>query len=170
MSFFFTTIWGALYLGVLLVTMVPALWFRRLRVMAATMIFLAFVDRMSVTFLPPDVALAFLSVCYFALAVFLTFVPPVTVRNLGVAFCLSATAAALIAGSFEWLNWDITGTIQESFGAIAMATIIWPGRHGDRVSDENGEVAHSRGELGAVAGTLASRQADESAKKSHSGS
>jgi len=165
MSFFFTTGWGALYLAVLLVTMVPALWIRPARIMASSMLALELCDRISVTFLPDDKALTYLAFGYFLIAIALVFFHAQVGRNLGVAFCLTVVSATLLAGSFDWLSWDWAGTIQEAFGAIAMATIIWPRKNGSRVSDVQGKMASSGNRSRAANDALASRQAAHGTEK-----
>lgn len=164
-DFWFSTFWGALYLGVLLALMVPALFVRRVRLLAASMLLLEIVDRISVTYLPPEKALTYLAFGYFLIAVYLALGHPQIRKNLIVAFFLTIVSAALISGSFGWIDWDATGTVQESCGLFAMLTIIWPRRHGSRVSDGKGPVAPAHGEYGHASGTLAARQAAEDREK-----
>lgn len=166
MSFLFTTFWGALYLVVLLALMAPALFFPGRRILAASMLLLELFDRLSVTFLKPDLALAFLGMCYFVMAICLVFVVH-SGKSYLVAFFLCIVSAALIAGSFDVLSWDDTGTIQELFGLFAMLTIIWPNRHGHRVPDGQGEVDRPRGGHRASAGTVAPREADKGHSETH---
>lgn len=163
-TFWFTTFWGALYLGVLLALMLPALFRQRLRIMALSLIFLAVVDRIAVTYLPSHMALAFLAFAYFLIAMYMAFVHPQIGKNLFLAFFLTIISMALIVGSFGWIDWDETGTIQELFGLFAMLSIIWPTRNGSRVPDGKGQVAPARNQSGAPSGTLATRQAAEGDK------
>lgn len=168
-DFWFTTFWGALYLSVLLALMVPALFFTRLRMLATSMLFLGVLDRISVAFLPDDMALAYLGFGYFLIAIVLVFFHPQIGKNLIVAFLLTIVSVALLAGSFDWIDWDLTGTIQEACGAIAMLTIIWPHRNGSRVSDGEGQVVASCNQHSAPTGVVAESEANGRAQKTGRG-
>ncbi len=124
MSILFTTIWGAIYLIVLLVLMIPMLFRHNRRWLAGSMFFLWLLDRAAVNLLPPDFALYFLAFAYMlvTMAIVVTFTGT-AVKILSMALLL--TSIAFIAGGFGFIDWDITGTLQEVLGLIAMLSIIW---------------------------------------------
>ena len=133
MSILFTSIWGAVYLTVLLVMMTPMLWRPNRRWLAGSMFLLFFCDRMAVNLLPSDLALFFLAFAYMlvTLAIVVTFTG-FAAKILGGALLL--TSIAFIAGGFGAIDWDTTGTAQEVLGLIAMLSIIWRRPDGARSS------------------------------------
>ncbi len=158
MNLLFTTSWGALYLGVLLVLMLPMLWRPERRWMAMGMIGLWFCDRLAVNTLPPDLSLFFLAFAYALVAL------AVVVTHRGgisriVAGAMSVTSMTFIIGGFGVFDWDTTGTIQEISGAVAMVAIFFFGGHnGSRraVPMDDGPV---HGQRGVSAGAHARQQA-----------
>lgn len=127
MSILFTTIWGALYLGVLLILMLPALRWPNKRWLAFAMLALFVCDRVAVNvLLPPEVALGYLAFAYmlFALGIVLTH----RARVVGTA--LLFTSAALGFGALGLLDRDTVGTLQETAGLIAMISIVKRPRNG----------------------------------------
>lgn len=120
----FTTQWGALYLVVLLFLMLPALWFDNRRWLALSMLLLFCLDRVAVNALPPSLALCFLAFAYTLVAVAVTFTHSGRAAKI-LGGALITTSVAFIAGGFGLIDWDITGTIQEICGLIAMLSIIW---------------------------------------------
>jgi hypothetical protein len=151
----FTTPWGALYLVVLLFLMTPALWWENRRWLAMSMFLLFGLDRVSVNLLSPMLALYFLAFAYTAVAV------AVTVTHSGraakiIGAALTTTSVAFIAGGFGLIDWDITGTIQEICGLIAMLSIIWRRHDGaGLIQPLDGRVARHRPDL---AGSVAERR------------
>lgn len=151
----FTTFWGALYLAVLIVLMGPSLLVASKRWLAAYMVLLFVMDRAAVAYLPPDLALFFLAFAYFLIAV------AVAVTHAGrgavlVAVTMILTSTAFIGGGFEFLSWDVTGSLQEGLGLIAMLAIIGGRHNGTRVNS----VAHGRAVRGerSVSGGTHARQ------------
>lgn len=128
----FTTFWGLLYLTVLTVLMVPALWNSSRRWLAVAMILLFIIDRVSVNALPPELSLFFLAFAYTLVAFAVTITHRGRAARL-VGASLLATSIALIAGGFGLIDWDISGTAQEICGLIAMLSIIWGNHHGSGV-------------------------------------
>lgn len=132
MSWLFTSIWGLVYLIVLALLMLPALWLRpERRWMAMGMIGLWLCDRVAVNTLPPDLSLFFLAFAYLlvALAIVATYRGG---TSRVVAGALSVTSMAFIIGGFGVFDWDTTGTIQELSGLLAMLAIFFGGHHGTR--------------------------------------
>lgn len=127
----FTTIWGAIYLTVLVVLMGPSLLSLKRRWLALSMFLLFVCDRVSVNSLPPELALFFLAFAYTLVSV------AVTLTHIGLAAKLMAgallvTSIAFIAGGLGLIDWDTTGTIQEVCGLIAMLSIIFRRHNGGR--------------------------------------
>jgi len=120
----FTTFWGALYLGVLLLLMLPALAFPAKRWLAVWMIFLWALDRTAVALLPPDLALFFLAFAYTFVAVAARSTHNGRAATI-MALCLVGTSAAFIVGGYGGIDWDLAGSTQELLGLIAMLSIIW---------------------------------------------
>lgn len=151
----FTTEWGALYLVVLLFLMLPALLFENRRWLALSMFLLFGLDRVAVNLLPPVLALYFLAFAYTSVAV------AVTVTHSGrsariIGAALITTSVAFIAGGFGLIDWDITGTIQEICGLIAMLSIIWRRHDGaGLIQPVDGRPAGRRPDL---AGSVAERR------------
>jgi len=155
MSLLFTTPWGALYLAVLILLMLPALAYPAKRWLALWMLFLWGLDRTAVSLLPPDLALFFLAFAYTFVAV----AARTTHRGIAamiMAGCLVGTSIAFIAGGFGRIDWDIAGSIQEGLGAIAMLSIIWRRPDGARLNQPaDGRAPGVRHDL---AGGAAARQ------------
>lgn len=129
----FTTFWGALYLSVLTVLMGPCLLSHKKRWLAAAMFFLFACDRASVNLLPPDLALFFLAVAYMLVSA------AVVITHTGggarlVGGALLFTSLAFILGGFGVIDWDITGSLQEAAGLVAMLAIIGGRYNGTRVN------------------------------------
>lgn len=120
----FSTSWGALYLALLTLTMLPALLFLPAsRWLAAAMILLFVCDRIAVNTLPETLALFFLAFAYFLVAI------AVVITHQGrsaivVGICLTISVIGFIAGGFGILGWDATGTLQEIAGFVAMISIV----------------------------------------------
>ena len=157
MSILFTSVWGAVYLTVLLVMMTPMLWRPNRRWLAGSMFLLWICDRLAVNLLPADLALFFLAFAYMlvTLAIVVTFTG-FAAKILGGALLL--TSIAFIAGGFGAIDWDTTGTAQEVLGLIAMLSIIWrrpDGTRSNRLAD--GYPPGGRGDLAHV--TSARREA-----------
>jgi len=132
MTLLFTTVWGALYLGVLFILMLPMLWRPERRWMAMGMIGLWVCDRLAVHTLPPDLSLFFLAFAYMlvALAVVVTHRGGIS-RVVGGAMLV--TSMTFVIGGFGIFDWDTTGTIQEISGAVAMVAIFFfGGQNGSR--------------------------------------
>ena len=128
----YTSFWGALYLGVLVVLMGPSLLSHKRRWLAAAMLFLFACDRAAVNLLPPDLALFFLAVAYMLVS------GAVVITHFGGGARLTAgaillTSLTFILGGFEVINWDTTGSIQEAAGLVAMLAIIGGRYDGTRV-------------------------------------
>ena len=156
MSLFFSTFWGALYLAVLLLLMLPALAFPAKRWLALWMMFLWGLDRMAVALLPPDLALFFLAFAYTFVAVAARSTHNGRSATL-MAVCLVGTSAAFIVGGFGGIDWDIAGSIQELLGLIAMLSIIWRRPDGARHNQPyDGRAPTVRS--GSVAGVTARQQ------------
>lgn len=144
MSLMFTTGWGALYLVVLLATMVPALFYKDKRWLALYMIALFVCDRAAVAFIERSdnaTSLYFLAWAYMLVTVGVI----VTHRAVLVGVCLVLTSLAFIAGGFGVLSWDWTGTIQEVLGYIAMFSILLRPRGGSRRHVGLDDGAHDSG-------------------------
>jgi len=157
MSLLFSTEWGALYLAVLLLLMLPALLFPAKRWLALWMLFLWGLDRISVALLPPDLALFFLAFAYTFVAVAARSTHNGRAATL-MAVCLVGTSAAFIVGGYDGISWDIAGSIQELLGLIAMLSIIWRRPDGARRNQrDDGRAPAVRS--GAVAGATARQQA-----------
>lgn len=148
----FTTGWGLLYLTVLTVLMVPALWSSPRRWLAVAMILLFVIDRVSVNALPPELSLFFLAFAYTLVAFAVTITHRGRAARL-VGAALLATSIALIAGGFGLIDWDISGTAQEICGLIAMLSIIWGNHHGSGVIQrlDDRAVRHGSDLAGSVA-------------------
>lgn len=133
MTWLFSTEWGALYLFVLVVLMLPALAFPAKRWLALWMLFLWVLDRTAVSLLPPDLALFFLAFAYtfVAVAARTTHTGPAATIMAG---CLVGTSIAFIAGGYGGIDWDTAGSIQEALGLIAMLSIIWRRPDGARLN------------------------------------
>lgn len=128
----FTSFWGAVYLIVLVLLMLPSLFFHNRRWLALYMFMLFALDRVAVNMLPPELALFFLSFAYTLVAIAVTLTHRgVAARIVGAA--LVTTSIAFIAGGFSLIDWDITGTLQEICGLIAMLSIIWRRHDGSGV-------------------------------------
>lgn len=155
MSLLFSTGWGALYLAVLLLLMLPALAYPSKRWLALWMLFLFALDRTSVALLPPDLALFFLAFAYTFVAV----AARTTHRGIAamiMAGCLVGTSIAFIAGGFGRIDWDMAGTIQEALGLIAMLSILWRRPDGARLNQHaDGRASGVRRDL---AGSVAARR------------
>lgn len=155
MSLLFSTGWGALYLAVLLLLMLPALAYPAKRWLALWMLFLFALDRTSVALLPPDLALFFLAFAYTFVAV----AARTTHRGIAamiMAVCLVGTSIAFIAGGFGRIDWDMAGTIQEALGLIAMLSILWRRPDGARLNQHaDGRASGVRRDL---AGSVAARR------------
>lgn len=128
----FSSFWGALYLVVLCLLMGPSLLSANRRWLALYMFMLFALDRVAVNMLPSGLALSFLAFAYTLVAVAVTLTHRGTASRL-VGAALIATSIAFIAGGFGLIDWDITGTIQEICGLIAMLSIIWRGHDGSGV-------------------------------------
>lgn len=131
MSQLFTTGWGALYLVVLLATMVPALVFREKRWLALYMIALFVCDRAAVAFIERSdnaTSLYFLAWAYMLVTLGVVF----THKAVLVGVSLILTSLAFIVGGLGFMSWDWTGTIQEVLGYIAMFSILLRPRGGSR--------------------------------------
>lgn len=151
----FTTVWGLLYLAVLVLLMGPALLRAERRWLAAAMFLLFVLDRLAVNALPQELALFFLAFAYTLVAFAVTITHRGRAAKL-VGAALLATSIALIAGGFALIDWDIAGTIQELCGLIAMVSIIWGNRHGPGVIQSlDGRAAGPRSDL---AGSAVSRR------------
>jgi hypothetical protein len=120
----FTSPWGALYLGVLVVLMTPCLLSHNKRWLALYMFMLFGIDRVTVNMLHPELALFFLAFAYTLVAFAVTITHRGTAARI-MAAALAATSIAFIAGGFGLIDWDITGTLQEVCGLIAMLSVIW---------------------------------------------
>jgi hypothetical protein len=119
----FTTGWGLLYLVVLALLMGPALLFKAKRWLAFAMFLLFICDRVAVNLLPPAVALSFLAFAYMLVAVAVVSTHRGTSARI-MAAALLVTSIAFVFGSYGSINWDTTGTIQETCGLIAMLAVI----------------------------------------------
>lgn len=136
MTLLFSTGWGALYLAVLLLLMLPAMAYPAKRWLALWMLFLWALDRTAVALLPPDLALFFLAFAYTFVAV----AARTTHRGIAamvMAGCLVGTSIAFIGGGFGRIDWDMAGSIQEALGLIAMLSIIWRRPDGARLNQPN---------------------------------
>lgn len=123
MSLLFTTGWGALYLAVLVLTMVPSLFSRERRWLAMYMFALFVCDRvavMALSHLDNATSLYFLAWAYMLVAVGVV----LTHTAVLIGVCLLLTSLAFIAGGFGFIDWEWTGTIQEVLGYIAMFSIV----------------------------------------------
>lgn len=123
MSLLFTTGWGALYLVVLLLTMVPSLFSRERRWLAMYMFVLFVCDRgavLALSHLDNATALYFLAWAYMVVAVGVVLTHTAVLMGI----CLVLTSLAFIAGGFGLLDWEWTGTIQEVLGYIVMFSIV----------------------------------------------
>lgn len=123
MSLLFTTGWGALYLVVLLLTMVPSLFSRERRWLAMYMFVLFVCDRgavLALSHLDNATSLYFLAWAYMVVAVGVVLTHTAVLMGI----CLVLTSLAFIAGGFGLLDWEWTGTIQEVLGYIAMFSIV----------------------------------------------
>lgn len=120
----FTTEWGALYLALLVVTMIPAMLFLPAsRYLAMAMVGLFVCDRLAVTHLPDTMALFFLAFAYLLVAVAVVFTHQGKAAAIA-GLCLVLTSMAFIAGGFGIVDWDAAGTVQEAAGVIAMISIV----------------------------------------------
>jgi hypothetical protein len=157
MSLLFSTGWGALYLIVLLILMLPALAFPAKRWLALWMLFLWVLDRTAVALLPPDLALFFLAFAYTFVAV----AARTTHRGIAAMImsgCLVGTSIAFIGGGYGGIDWDTAGSIQEALGLIAMLSIIWRRPDGARLNQHaDGRASGVRRDL--VGGAAARHQA-----------
>jgi hypothetical protein len=120
----YSTEWGALYLALLVISMLPAmLLLPASRWLAMAMILLFICDRIAVNMLPETLALFFLAFAYFLVAI------AIVITHQGrsaviVGLCLTVSVIAFIGGGFGIVSWDATGTVQEITGLIAMVSII----------------------------------------------
>lgn len=155
MTLLFSTEWGALYLAVLLLLMLPALRYPAKRWLALWMLFLWALDRTAVSLLPHDLALFFLAFAYTFVAV----AARTTHRGIAamiMAACLVGTSIAFIGGGYGSISWDIAGSIQEALGLIAMLSIIWRRPDGARLNQHaDGRASGVRRDL---AGGVTARQ------------
>lgn len=146
MSVLFTTGWGALYLAVLLILMVPALFWHTKRYLALGMMLLFACDRAAVNTLEPEIALAFLAFAYMLVAVAVVLTHPGRAAIIASA-ALIFTSIAFIAGAFGWLDWDTTASAQELLGLIAMISIIFRKTGGGHAASGTGRARDSRRDL-----------------------
>lgn len=141
MNLLFNGPWGALYLAVLITTMIPAIMTRGKFFLAAAMLLMWAVDRCSMAMLEYPVSLFYLAFAHTIMAVALLWLNQ-SRRAMVVSAMLAASSVAFILGGMGLLSWDDTGTIQEATGYIAMLTItFWRPDHGTLVRTE---VRHDR--------------------------
>lgn len=157
MSMLFTTEWGALYLVVLLLLMVPSLFSRERRWLALYMLMLFACDRiavMTLSHLDNATSLYFLAWAYMVVAVGVVLTH--TAVLVGVALVL--TSVTFVFGGLGLLTWSDTGLVQEVMGYIAMLSIVLRrgGGMGRHVSVDD-RLAH-RGRGAAHHAVLASRK------------
>lgn len=122
MNWLYSTEWGLLYLIVLLALMVPALFGAR-RWLAVAMLCLFICDRAAVNLLPPMLALFFLAFAYTLMCIAVAFTHSTRQAKL-VGVTMLVTSLVFIAGGFNFVTWDVAGTVQEICGLIAMLAII----------------------------------------------
>ena len=92
------------------------------------MIGLWVIDRIGANTLPPDLMMFFFLYAYALCGVALLAFHWERI-SVVVASMLLITAIACGLGGFGYLSWDVTGSIQEGAGLIAMSFIFW--RRGD---------------------------------------
>jgi len=132
-----------------LVLMGWAWTFPKVRLFANVMIGLWVVDRLAANTLPPNLMMLYFTYVYTICLVTLLAFHWGTI-SIVVASMFSITAIACGLGSFGYLSWDITGSIQESAGVIAMIFILWRRSNGNSSPVSGSHMAPNRLERGFV--------------------
>jgi len=115
---------------VVLSLMGPCLLFKGKRTLAATLLILWVITRISL--LPGDMNFAYQATAFFytAGALFIMHVSAYSTQSILIATCFAVISLAVLAASLGILSLDGAGTIYELFGLFAMTLTIGPKDHG----------------------------------------